>query len=675
MAYHVAVLTVRRRWLPTASLALLPLVMTLALYAPVLTLPYFWDDYSQFNFAASKTYRSLWTNATGLPYYRPLTFTINKLFFQALPFGATLLPHLFVVAGHVLAATLAGYVAGVLTIGPGGADPGRRDKAQLGVGLTAAALFAAYPFATLSVAYFSGFNHVWLVAVTLVGLVAILKYANGGGTAALATALAAAMLAPTVHEAGVVAGPLMAAGLWAYDRSFARRRWWLLAALVAASALFLPVWLLVPKSRDANSATLALGDGPEILAKLSFFLQAPSYPFQPLAALLISRLKFWDLGAIWLAGGPTVLAAGAWLWHRGHSRVVWFATAWTMLSMLPTVLALHFDYISNSQRLLYYCGPAAAVLWAVVLVELVRAGRGRAWRLAIAACLAGAALGVPLVYAVREVRLNALALAPLQQLDEAALLYPHDKHLIVNTVNWMSYRQIWYPLGHDGVTVLAPYLSLPDLIYINTGVRLEATIATIPDLLPALTNHYISTANEGPGQLWNNATFTAHILGIDHTWFTRYTDTSATVRDVGHVATGAAQPPEQFLGRFESSVYLLDGQFKVEGSVLNLTLDWLYLGPDPSATIFRNAFDCAGNVVGLGSGNALGTMLPLGGLPAGTSVHDLRAIPLDARSADGCYQVEVGLFRADGSRLAVFGMDGGQLQNQLVLISQRAPGQ
>jgi hypothetical protein len=85
MAYHVAVLTVRRRWLPTASLALLPLVMTLALYAPVLTLPYFWDDYSQFNFAASKTYRSLWTNATGLPYYRPLTFTINKLFFKRCP--------------------------------------------------------------------------------------------------------------------------------------------------------------------------------------------------------------------------------------------------------------------------------------------------------------------------------------------------------------------------------------------------------------------------------------------------------------------------------------------------------------------------------------------------------------------------------------------------------------
>ncbi len=63
-------------------------------------------------------------------------------------------------------------------------------------------------------------------------------------------------------------------------------------------------------------------------------------------------------------------------------------------------------------------------------------------------------------------------------------------------------------------------------------------------------------------------------------------------------------------------------------------------------------------------------MLPFGGLSTGTQVHDLRAIPLTAPAGDGCYQVEVGLFRADGSRVRVFGPDDAALANMLVLIRQ-----
>src|SRR5207249_4090644 len=112
---------------------------------------------------------------------------------------------------------------------------------------------------------------------------------------------------------GIMTGALITASLWIYDRPFAWRHKWFLAALLLVSAGFLPLWLLVPKTRDASSAAFALGDGAEILAKLSFFLQAPSFPFQPLAALLISRLKAWDLGAIWLCGLPPLFAAVAWL--------------------------------------------------------------------------------------------------------------------------------------------------------------------------------------------------------------------------------------------------------------------------------------------------------------------------------------------------------------------------
>src|SRR5881392_3315453 len=95
-----------RRWLPPLLGAVLPLGVIAALYAPALTLPYFWDDYPQYNVAVTKSYLALWTDATGLPYYRPLTSTINKFLFEWLPPGATLVPHLFVLGGHLTASLL-----------------------------------------------------------------------------------------------------------------------------------------------------------------------------------------------------------------------------------------------------------------------------------------------------------------------------------------------------------------------------------------------------------------------------------------------------------------------------------------------------------------------------------------------------------------------------------------
>jgi len=53
MAYHTRMSPGLRRWLPPVTRIFLPLGVAAALYAPVLTLPYFWDDYPQYNFATA----------------------------------------------------------------------------------------------------------------------------------------------------------------------------------------------------------------------------------------------------------------------------------------------------------------------------------------------------------------------------------------------------------------------------------------------------------------------------------------------------------------------------------------------------------------------------------------------------------------------------------------------
>ncbi|MCZ7674463.1 MAG: hypothetical protein M5U34_48725 [Chloroflexi bacterium] len=92
----------------------------------------------------------------------------------------------------------------------------------------------------------------------------------------------------------------------------------------------------------------------------------------------------------------------------------------------------------------------------------------------------------------------------------------------------------------------------------------------------------------------------------------------------------------------------------------------MYTGEDPQATIFRNVFDCRGNLVGEGSGYALERMLPFTFLTPGTRIHDVKQIPLTAHSVDGCYQVEVGLFRSDGSRLPAYGTDGERVGKSVI---------
>ena len=139
---------------------------------------------------------------------------------------------------------------------------------------------------------------------------------------------------------------------------------------------------------------------------------------------------------------------------------------------------------------------------------------------------------------------------------------------------------------------------------------------------------------------------------------------------VGQIKPGDTQPPTAYLANYGGKVYLTNSHFNVQDNILTIDLDWVYTGDDPQATIFRNAFDCSGNLIGEGSGFALERMLPFTFLSPGTQIHDVKQIPLTALSEDGCYQVEVGLFRGDGSRLSAFAVDATELTNQLFLVRQ-----
>jgi len=272
MAYHTRMSPGLRRWLPPVTRIFLPLGVAAALYAPVLTLPYFWDDYPQYNFATSNSYWTLWTNATGLPYYRPLSFTINK--FNVWHLAGR---------GHTAAASVCaerahrGQACSLAGLRPR-SNAQRMVRAVHGragwwVGTAAALTFAVYPFATLAVSYLcrrqSCLGH------------------DSHAAGRLRRAEIWPRRQPRLERGGAGrgherpdpargrrhGGPADGSQLVDLRSAFAWRHKWVLAALLLVSLSFVHSGCWYPKSRDGEHGAVRLGDAPEILAKISFFLQ------------------------------------------------------------------------------------------------------------------------------------------------------------------------------------------------------------------------------------------------------------------------------------------------------------------------------------------------------------------------------------------------------------------
>jgi len=655
-----------RRYEYQLGLILLPLLLAFALFSPTLSLPYFWDDFPNFHFANAKSYIDVWTDVTGLPYYRPIVFTFNKLVADIMPLGVTWIPHLFILLLHVTNGVLLGKVAGRFF------SQGQKfGKGTVWlVELLTALLFVTYPFAILPVAHFAAAMHPLVTLLTLVGVTAVIQYERSEKKKWLATALVFALLAAFTHESGIMAGAIMALTYLLYDWRFARRQWWWLFGLPLASALFLPVWYAVPKT-DNENIPIHLNSLELALMKTSFFLQGPTYPFQPLATGLTQTQGWRDITAIWVIGGLFLALVAVILWRGKQLRILLLGLGWMTLAMLPSVVALPYDYISISPRLLYFTGVGGAMISATGLVTAVLIFK-RWWvRTAIVAVMLIFTLVLPIVYVRREVTLHEFALAPLSDMVEIAKESPDANDIVINAANWLAYKQPWYPIGNDGVAVLAPYLNTLDLIKLNSGVDWQATVATFPEIRPNLEDYYLATANEQQDQLWHMEKFTQEAYEHDKVWLTTYEDDGRSqIIYAGQLESGAIIPPDNYLANYEDKVYLTKSKFVVTDNVLTIDLDWVYTGDDPQATIFRNAFDCAGNLIGEGSGFALERMLPFTFLSSGTHIHDVKHIPLSSLSADGCYQVEVGLFRSDGSRLSVFSKDGVELANQLHLVRE-----
>jgi hypothetical protein len=631
------------------------LAAVFVLYRQVLSLPLYWDDARHYFMATEHSLLDIWLNHTGFAYYRPAMFTLYRLAFTYLTPSLTWLCYALAVAAHGANSILAGHLASRLAE-YGTARPARQRVSPRLVRYLASFLFLAFPFALYVAANFAAAMHLVVMALSLIGALAALRYLETRSSRWLALTIGAAVVAPFFHEVGVVLGPLFLFEILIFDRGLAWERRRVMLWLLVAPVLFMIVWVLVPKVR---AGPVRLGDLPTLRDNLSFFVQGLTFPVQGIAGRLAAAKGWGSTPAIWAVALPALCVAAVSMGWSGQFKTFVLSLGWFMLISLPSVLLLPTWYTIPAPRLLYACAVPAVLMCTgtlSALSSLLGSLFSRAARPVASATFVGlvaATFVLPVTFTLDKLALFQVALAPVKQLAALAREYPGERQLVINPADWVASSRDPYPLGSLGVSILPDYVTLNEVVTINSGRPAQFDGVYYPAIrgIDGDTGYTWAPYHEDDG--WDAARLAASLNKYARVWVTRYLPGHIEVEHAGNVMMTDAAEPDAYLARFEDGPYLLSGGYTVKDGALVLTLDWQETGAGGDATVFRHILDCAGQTLAIADGSALGRTLPFGVAQPGSVIHDRRVIPLASPPADGCYSVEVGLYRADGTRLKV----------------------
>ncbi|MBN1286452.1 MAG: hypothetical protein JXB47_13720 [Anaerolineae bacterium] len=636
-------------------------VWALALYLYILPLPFFRDDMVMLLWLRDMDWGRLWVDATGFLYYRPLSFSTLKL--SELFFGYYHAPFLHLVtlffhtASAVMVAALARFV-----LAPSSSSEGKGNTAA---GVAAGMLFAAYPF-TYEVMPTTG--PIFQLQAAFFGLATALAYAKWRTGAPRARlwlylTLALALMGAFTCEYGVIIPAmvgLVEALLWARgaEGTAARERRRLPDLRVPLlclgfTALYLALWLIVPKTRSADLPFIWLR---ELDLKGLYYFQGLTYPFQWLA-LPIERLfdparltrpgvspDQWSW-AVLAIGAATLAAAVVVYIRRRRGGALLFGLALWALAVLPTLVTLQWDYTWNGPRLLYLPAIGAAVLLGGALGLLAERG-------GVSRALGAAVLVLTLAQSVLFLRGQAAMMQTGGQAvdDTAALaaLPEGESALVVNFPSWLRPRAYTYVLGAEGISFLPAYSTAADLVELNRRAVRDVTNVTFTNLWnPWRYDQRFYT----PPLDWDE--LLPAVRQADHVFLFQFDDAGAHLREAGHVAPAAPGDPGA-VAVFGAAARLDAVNWTLSGSQLALALDWTALDtPGRDWTVFVHVYGEADAPLAQHDGYPLLGLLPLWAWTPGEQIHDLRYVDLPPDLAPGAYRVALGVYDANtGERAA-----------------------
>jgi hypothetical protein len=618
--------TVRIRATPAMTSALVALALTVLLYGGTLTLPLFADDLVQIPWLESISWRALWSSPSPYGYYRPLWYTLWRLWGGLVGGLHPLGLHSLNVAAHCAAAWLTGLLATAWMEGET-SKPYSTVSACL-----ATALFAIFPFAGQAVAWPGAVYNPLVSAMAAGALLAYDRGRRGHGIRWIGLALLLALLAPLTYEAGLLVGPLV---VLTEMLGWLQRRWpqrsssWPLAFIALFTVTFL-IWRAM-----RGSGVTSFGLNPyDLRRNAGYLIQGLVYPTAPLAQQIAVWRGLDPEPSLWLVALPT-LALLAWSGLRRAEGALWLGVIWYALFALPPAVSMEADWVVLAPRFLYMTAAGVSLIWAAALSRWLACPRSPWHRVAAGTLLV--VLLTPAAIFVRDgVRLYAVAGESLWNAAEAAVR--GQPLLLVNLPLRITPHGRTYPLGFEGITPLPTRVTAEGLVYVHTGIHDAAEAVAFGFVATDKLPHY-EYQLFGRSVGWEELAAAAR---QNHAvYLTRYAPNRIHLVEAG--ALGQAVPAGEPLARFGEHVALLDASGTCdEVGQVHLTATWqVETAVQTDATVFAHLLASDGTVVAQADGFPLLGMLPFWLSVPGEVIHDVRHF--DAVSV-GEYTIRLGVW-------------------------------
>ncbi len=641
---------------PTLATGIVALVFTLGLYGDTVRLPLFSDDLLQIPWLESISWGQLWRSPSPYGYYRPLWYSLWRVWGALV--GGLHPPglHALNLAAHFIAAWLTGLLASAW-IRP------RAQRTSL-PSVVATVLFAAFPFARQAVSW-PGAVYNPLVSAMAAG--ALLAYDRGrreGGTPWVLLALLLALLAPLTYEVGLLLGALVAlsegigwlTGRWP-RREPAASGWWALA-FIGVFPLTLAIW-----RQQRGAGVIAFGLTPlDLWRNVGYLVQGLIYPIAPLAQHLSVTLGVSAEIALWLVALPT-LALLAWAGLRRRRGAFALGALWFALFALPPVVTMEAAWFTLAPRYLYMTATGAALMWAVA-IDSWAIRLPPSWRPSIAGILLVVML-LPALSFVREgVGLYAQAGESIWDAAEAARAGQRPL-LLVNLPNRITPHTRRYPLGFEGITPLPQRVDAAGLVYVHTGLRDAAEALSFGVVAADRPENYTYWAF-GPAVGWQELADAVRRSG--DVYLARYEPTRIYLLEAG----GSSPRPSTNAPplRFGEQIALLDAAAWCDdvGSV-HLTIYWqVEESVETDASVFAHLLQPDGSILTQADGHPLLQMMPFWLWDAGEVIRDVRHF--DPAPA-GLYTIRLGVW--DLASGEIWPAEGEGENDGLVYLSVRCP--
>ena len=481
------------------------------------------------------------------------------------------------------------------------------------------------------------------------------------------------MLACLSNEIGVVVAVFCC--VYEVGRELREGRWtrgsWSFLGMSAFSAAYLAIYQLIPKGQPPETVmTLA-----DMAQRLLYAAQLWAYPIAALFKLFIAS----DEVAVVVSAILMTLACLLAL--RGRRRLmILCGTLLFVGAALPPLARLPAGYLFNAPRAFYVPLTGVALLWAALLLslaDLAGSWSPRRWlRIGVGAVSVGLVCAIGVVHSTSQLAFHASAHQPVAVVAEVgASMPPGGRMLVLNLPKWIAPKARHFPIGSEGVIVMAPYVGGDDLVLANTGQRRAVDLGQyrLP-FEPGLSYVYQTWGREvDPSGL------PAEFASADRIVNVRYlTDTLSALW------LGGAEPPvpgaaqAAFDQQLELSAYHLtpcrDGwvlatRWRLAPGKTGAKMS--RSTPVPTLSMFAQGLDAEGNQIAQNDCALVGGLTGFQSIPAGRDVVDRRLLSVGAspEQASGPVTLYLGVYDYEnGRRLPATGPDGARLEGDALAV-------